>query len=168
MKRTRRISYTDRLLLFFLIGSIGGSIMANLLSRELLEQIGLLEYWEKGEHSRDMAWRDVLPAVLKQRGLQLGLGCLIGMTPLAVPAYTGLTLAAGAAMAVLISVCTLYGGWLGPWIVLRTMLPQWLLYGPVCVILAVAAEKGIDRMKGGAWLTVVMLMVAGAALEAIF
>ena len=97
--------------------------MANLLSRELLEQIGLLEYWEMEDHSRDMAWRDVLTAVLKHRGLQLGLGCLIGMTPLAVSVYTGLALAAGAAVAVLISVCTLYGGWLGPWIVLRTIQP---------------------------------------------
>lgn len=168
MKRFRRLTYLDKLRLLFLAGSISGCIIANLLGGELLEQIGsfdfIMEYQQPGAAMKKQLWMQVT----KKRMMQLGLGGLVGMTPLAPWAFAAAAAVAGGASAVLISTCTIYGGWMGLGIFLGAVMPQYICYIPVAVILAAAAEHGTQSMKGKVWVLLAVLTAAGAALEVYF
>lgn len=165
MRRLRRLSYEERLLLLFLVGSICGCMIANLLGGELLEQIGSFDFMSETSQFSTKEAHEASIWLLRRRMMQLGLGCLIGMTPIAIPAFSSGALLAGGGMAVMITICTVYGGWLGIWIFLKAALPQMLCYLPVVVILAAAAEHGTQRMKGRVWLLLVVLTAAGGLLE---
>lgn len=169
MKKIRRVSYEDSLCLLFLVGSVGGCIIANLLGRELQEQLGYFDFLTA--EGRLSGWGDrkyIWGVVLRQRVWQLGVGILLGMTAFGTIAYRGLALAAGFGAAVWISVCTIYGGWTGIGLFLKMVLPQGLCYIPVWCILAVGAEKGFAHMRLKAWLFMSGLFIAGTVLETIF
>ena len=166
MRRLRHISYLEQLMLLYLAGSVGGGILANLLGGELLEQIGSFGLMQEAQWLYGEERKTACAELLKQRMLQLGMGCLAGMTPLAAWLFRGAALMAGGGSAVLITICTLYGGWLGIWMFLKAMMPQMMCYLPVIVILAAGAEHGTQNMKRRVWLLLLALTAVGAMLEA--
>lgn len=168
MRRGRNFSYMERVMMLFLVGSIAGSIIANLLSAELLEQIGSFDFMMSPKTVVPEKRKELWIQLGKRRMTQLGLGCLIGMTPLAMTAYAGLALMAGCALACLVVICTLYGGWMGIWLALKAVLPQGMCYLVVGSVLAAGAEQGIQNMKRRVWLLLAVLTALGSILEILF
>lgn len=167
MKKIRWISYSDLLCLLFLAGSIAGCVAANLLSGELLKQIGYFNSVYQWENSMGMEEKGQLwQYIAKRRFLELGIGSLIGMTPFAVAAFGVLVFVFGFSTSLLISVFTLQSGWLGLVYFLKSILPQWVFYGMVWSILAAGAQNGLEKMKIRVWLLLILIVFAGTLLEA--
>lgn len=166
MKRVRWGSFTDMLFLLFAAGSIIGCVTANLLSGELLKQIGYFNsvyQWEQamGAEERGRFWR----YAVKRRFGEVGIGALIGMTPMAKWAFGGISMVFGFNSGLLISIFTLESGWSGIFFFLRSVMPQWILYGLSWVILAAGCENGLEKIKIRVWLLFVLLILAGTLLE---
>jgi hypothetical protein len=169
MKKIRWISHSDLLCLLFLTGSIAGCVTANLLSVELLRQIGYFDsvyQWGSsiGREEKGQLWR----YLAKRRFLEFGAGSLVGMTPFSSAAFCCVMFVFGFSAALLISVFTLQSGWLGMVYFLRTILPQWGLYGMVWGILAIGAENGLDKMKIRVWPLLILVVFLGTFLETKF
>ena len=167
MKNVRWGSFADVLFLLFVAGSIIGCVTANLLSGELLMQIGYFDsiyQWKAsfGPEEKGDFWR----YVMRRRFLEFGTGALVGMTPLAKWAFGGIAAIFGFNCGLAISVFTLESGWMGLLLFLRTTLPQWIFYGLAWVILAVGCENGLEKMKIRVWFFLALLILVGSLLEA--
>ncbi len=168
MKRKRQISYMDLLLLCFLAGSMGGCAAANLLSRELLGQIGYFDSIYRLQVSVNRKDRGRLwCCILRQRAMEFGIGCLAGLTPFASMAFCFFAAAGGFGFALQISVFTLQKGWLGLFYFLAAVLPHWIFYMLVWVILAMGVKKGLGKLRLPVWLLLAAAVIAGTLSEAI-
>lgn len=160
------MSFSDMLFLLFAAGSIIGCVMANLLSGELLKQIGYFNsiyQWERslGLEERGQLWK----YTGKRRFLEFGTGALVAMTPLAKWAYGCIALVFGFNSGLLISTFTLESGWMGLFLFLKSVIPHWILYGLSWMILAVGCENGLEKMKIRVWLLLILLILGGTFLE---
>lgn len=166
MKRWSRIPFRNFWLISVMGGILAGTIGANLLSGELLKQIGYFDgiIYARQELSREeqkLLWL----YVLRQRMWEAGFGGLLAMTPAAVPVYLLLSFAAGAAMAMVITVFTLEKGWMGLAYWLASVLPHGLCYGAVWVIWAAAVKERQDIRKFKIWILAGLLVAGGSVLE---
>ena len=141
----------------FLMGSVVGSVVTNLLGRELLMQIGSFDLWY--EVHTDFRQN------LKKRLGQFFVGSLGGMTSFSGAWFSLLFLIMGAGMGVWITALTLYGGWRGILLFLAKILPHWLLYGSLWLFLAAGGETGLDHMKLRGWIFLVLWLAAGILTE---
>ena len=166
MKRIRGITYLDGLLLLFMAGSAAGCMIANLLSGELLRQLGYFDLTYTDMQTLDAGEKNQLWLyTLKRRMSQLALGGLIGMTPFARAAFFVLAFSTGFGCSVMISTCTLLNGWQGLTQFLRAVLPQGLPYMAVICLMAAASEQGLEKMKVKVWLLLALLTLLGTWLE---
>ena len=166
MRKIRLGAFSDVLFLLFAAGSIIGCVTANLLSGELLKQIGYFDsvyQWEytMGMEEKGMLWR----YTARRRFLEMGLGGLVGMTPLAKWAFGGIAMVFGFNSGLLISTFTLQSGWMGLFHFLKSVMPQWIFYGLGWVILAAGCENGLEKAKIRMWLLLVIAILAGTLLE---
>ncbi|MCI8725231.1 MAG: DUF2460 domain-containing protein [Hungatella sp.] len=169
MRKLRLGSFPDLLFLLFAAGSIIGCVTANLLSKELLKQIGYFDsiyQWESsmGREERRQFWS----YTARRRFLEVGTGALVGMTPLARGAFGGIAMAFGFGLGLLISTFTLERGWMGIFLFLKSVMPQWIFYGLGWVILAAGCDNGLEKAKLRMWLLLVMAVLAGTLLEVFF
>lgn len=154
-------------LLCIMGGVLAGTMWANLLSGELLGQIGYFDgiYGLEKVYS-DQEQRQLWEYIIRQRLCEVGLGSLAAMTPLAVPVYLVGAFCAGFVLAVLITLFTLEKGWLGILYWLASVFPHGLCYLGVWLILTVAVMEGEELKKVRIWLLVAALVGAGSFLEA--
>lgn len=101
----QKIKFPISLCISFFIGSVLGGVITNLLSRELLEQIGSFDLWYEQS--------DSLIQNLKKRLGQFMMVCLGGMTGFSGIWFYLVFLVMGAGAGVWIATLTLYGGWKG-------------------------------------------------------
>lgn len=167
MKRIKKGSFWNLWLLLVMSGVLTGTVWANLLGRELLEQIGYFDRIFQTGKKMDCKeqWR-LWRYVLEQRGWEVCFGGLLAMTPLAVPGYLALSFGTGFTIAVVITVFTLEKGWMGIGCWLVSVLPHGLCYLLVWLLLAVAVREKRDLKKVRFWLLVGFLVTAGSFLEA--
>lgn len=165
-KRGLRIPYQERLLLCFLGGVIAGTVIANLLSSELQSQIGYFDalfltggVLNAGERQRLWMY------VMRQRLLEIAGAWLVSMTVFAAAGFQCLMVLAGANVAVAVSIMTMQKGMLGPVFYLAAILPQWLCYIPIWLILASWAEEGGRLVRWKAMLILLALVLLGTASE---
>lgn len=169
MKKVHWGSFTDMLFLLFAAGSIVGCVTANLLSGELLKQIGYFDsiyQWGRsmGVEERGRLWR----YTLKRRFGEIGVGALVGMTPLAKWAFYGFSMILGFNSGLIISTFTLESGWMGLFLFLRSVLPQWIFYGLSWIILAAGCDNGLEKIKVRVWVFLIFIILMGTFVEAFF
>lgn len=147
-------------------GILAGTIWANLLGGELLEQIGYFDgIFRTGEVLSREEQRLLWGYVLRQRLCEVGFGGLLAMTSVAVPGYLALSFGAGCVMALSIAVFTLEKGWLGLGYWFGSVLPHGLCYLTVWVIFAAAVKERQDLKKIRIWLLTGALALGGCFLE---
>ncbi|MCI8838647.1 MAG: hypothetical protein HFG74_11420 [Hungatella sp.] len=166
MKRWRRIPFRNFWLISVMGGILAGTIGANLLSGELLKQIGYFDgIFYAGREMNGEEQKQLWLYVLRQRAWEAGFGGLLAMTPAAAAAYLVLAFAAGAAAAMVITVFTLEKGWMGLGYWLASVLPHGLCYGAVWVIWAAAVMERQDIRKFKIWILAGLLVTGGSLLE---
>lgn len=173
MKRSFRFSFTwsAQMLLCFACGILAGTGAAFLFGEEILERldelgVGIGIFNGIGDAVKEN-FRDGWLYLLRYRFTKFLAGGLLLATPLAVWACMFLFLGIGFYGALAISVLTLESGWRGIFLFLRAVLPQWLIYGFVWLILAVVSAKGMGKLRPLSWLLLALAVVLGSFLEAL-
>lgn len=156
----------DRYLVCFFIGLMAGTVIANFwyssFENEAVYYLGLLD------RSRSVSGQEsigLFAAVVRQRLIEIFIAWLIGMTAYAVILYCLLTAGLGFSMGFVMSVITVQKGLMGLPFFFMTVMPQWLCYLPLWVlILYWGVQKG-KRFRVAALIFILLFSVAGSALE---
>ncbi|MBS5063273.1 MAG: stage II sporulation protein M [Hungatella hathewayi] len=167
MKNRVTITYQDRLLICFLAGVLGGTIIANLLGGEMKQQIGYFDTLFLAEQG--LNWegkRQMWLYVLRQRGLEFLGGWLLSVTVFSIPGFYVLSLMAGGSIAVVLSVITVQKGVMGLVFYLASVMPHALCYIPIALILASWAGEEHHLLRPLGLSLLVLLLVVGTASEA--
>ena len=167
MSKWKRVPSRNLWLMCIIGGVLAGTMWANLLSGELLGQIGYFDgiYQTERAYSGREQWQ-LWRYIIRQRLCEIGMGSLIAMTPLAVAGYFIGAFGAGFVLAVLITLFTLEKGWLGILYWLAYVLPHGFCYLTAWMILAAAVVEKQDLKKVRMWLFIGILVAAGSFLEA--
>lgn len=166
MKRSIRIPYQERLLFCFLGGVIVGTVIANLLSSELRSQVGYFDALFLSGGVLNAAERKRLWIyVLRQRLLEVTGAWLVSLTTFASAGFQCLIALAGAGVGITVSVITLQKGMLGLPFYLATILPQWLFYIPVWLVLARWAGEDSRFIRWKAMVVLLALILLGTMSE---
>ena len=149
-----------------LAGAAAGTLWTNRLGAELKGQLGALGQALLPSGDTPLWVQDTgIWSLLLQRGILLVVLWLAGMSLLALP---GLCLSAayvGFSVAFLVSCMTMQAGAGGLFLFLMSMLPQWLFFLPVALLLAAWAGMREMRLHGAGFLVLLVLMAAGTAAE---
>ncbi len=186
MRRLFSISFYQVLILCFFCGLLAGTVSANLLGPEILAgELSVLEMegaaggtagMTAGTGDGNMEFltgvslnqeqRKVLWSyVFRQRAKEFGLAVLVGMTPFSALGFSAAAFAGGLGSGFLLSMVTLEIGIGGMPIFLMTLLPQWLCYAPVWIVLALKSADGLEQMKLRLWPVLAAAVLAGMCLE---
>lgn len=167
MSKWKRVPSRNLWLMCIIGGVLAGTMWANLLSGELLGQIGYFDgiYQTERAYSGREQWQ-LWRYIIRQRLCEIGMGSLIAMTPFAVAGYFIGAFGAGFVLAVLITLFTLEKGWLGVLYWLASVLPHGFCYLTAWMILAAAVVEKQDLKKVRIWLFIGILVAAGSFLEA--
>jgi stage II sporulation protein M len=103
--------------------------------------------------------------VLKQRGIEVWIAWLIGLTAYAVPLYCMLTAGIGFSIGFVLSVITVQKGLMGLLVFLMTVMPQGLCYLPLWSLLLLRGMQNGRRFRVPAFLLFLFLTVLGSACE---
>ncbi|MDR1547696.1 MAG: stage II sporulation protein M [Hungatella sp.] len=163
----RNLRAEDRYLICFFAGLIAGTVMANFWYPSFVEEavyyLGLLDRnvnLDKGERVQ------LFYQVLRQRGIEVWIAWLMGLTAYALPLYCLLTAGIGFSMGFVLSVITVQKGLMGLPVFLMTVTPQGLCYIPLwCILLLWAMQNG-RRFRIPAFLLLLFLAALGSACEA--
>lgn len=163
----RNLRAEDRCLLCFFAGLIAGTVMANFWYPSFMEEagyyLGLLDRnmnLDKGQRIQ------LFYQVLRQRGIEVGVAWLIGLTAYAVPLFCLLTAGIGFSMGFVLSVITVQKGLMGLPVFLMTVMPQGLCYIPLWSILLLWGVQKERRFRIPAFLLLLLLAALGSACEA--
>ncbi len=163
----RNLRAEDRCLLCFFAGLIAGTVMANFWYPSFMEEagyyLGLLDRnmnLDKGQRIQ------LFYQVLRQRGIEVGVAWLIGLTAYAVPLFCLLTAGIGFSMGFVLSVITVQKGLMGLPVFLMTVMPQGLCYIPLWSILLLWGMQKERRFRIPAFLLLLLLAALGSACEA--
>ena len=163
----RNLRAEDRCLLCFFAGLIAGTVMANFWYPSFMEEagyyLGLLDRnmnLDKGQRIQ------LFYQVLRQRGIEVGVAWLIGLTAYAVPLFCLLTTGIGFSMGFVLSVITVQKGLMGLPVFLMTVMPQGLCYIPLWSILLLWGMQKERRFRIPAFLLLLLLAALGSACEA--
>lgn len=160
-----RVAHSDRLFMSFFLGIAAGTAAAGWLGPELLSQMGHLDLQSHAAAAKEAGghfWR----YILRRRLAEFAMGCLVCMTPAAVFGALGLFFCGGFFCALLMMVLTMQDGFRGVLDFAGVLLPQWLLYAPVWIVLAVSADQGLARLRLRMWMGMAAAVLAGTFLEA--
>lgn len=159
-------TYQDRLWLCFLLGTIGGTIIANLLSRELQSQIGYFDtLFSSGQILSVQEKQRLWMYVARQRCIEVMVAWLVSLTVFSAAGFYGFAGLAGGSSAIVLSVITGQKGIMGLPFYLATILPQGILYILVWLVLAQWAGERARPIRIRAMGILLLLVVIGAALE---
>lgn len=166
MRKLRALSFWNVWLFCLMGGIVTGSLLANLLGRELLIQVGYFDalMQSSSQQPAQEQWHLFL-YILRQRMIQAGLAVLVGITLWAAAGYCMIAFGVGFVQAVVISMFSMQKGYLGLFYYLVTVLPQGLCYLAVWIVLTEGVQEGLTSMKLRFWAVVIILVVTGSALE---
>ncbi|GLC80384.1 stage II sporulation protein M [Lacrimispora brassicae] len=163
----RNLKAEDRCLLCFFAGLIAGTVIANFWYPSFMEEaayyLGLLDRnvnLDKGERLQ------LFYQVLRQRGIEVWIAWLIGLTAYAVPLFCLLTAGIGFSMGFVLSVITVQKGLMGLLVFLMTVMPQGLCYLPLWSILLLWGMQKGRQFRVPAFLLLLFLAALGSACEA--
>lgn len=163
----RNLRAEDRYLICFFAGLIVGTVMANFWYPSFVEDagyyVGILDRnvnLNKGERVQ------LFYQVLRQRGVEVWIAWLIGLTAYAVPLFCILTAGIGVSMGFVLSVITIQKGLMGLPVFLMTVIPQGLCYLPLWCILLFWGMQKERRFRIPAFLLLLCLAALGSACEA--
>ena len=174
MRRSIRFSFTwsGKMLLCFACGILAGTGAAAFFGEEILERLEELGMGIRVFQGTGAAVKETFPDrwryLLRYRFTRFLAGGLLLTTPIVLWVCMLFFLGIGFYSALSISVLTLESGWRGLFLFLRAVLPQWLIYGPVWLILAYASGKGVGKLRPLSWLFLIVAVVLGSFLEAVF
>lgn len=167
MKNKFTIPYKDRLMICFVAGILGGTIVANLLSGELKQQIGYFDTLFLSEQSLTMAEKKQMWFyVLRQRSLEMLGAWLLSLTVFSAVGFYGLAAVTGGGIGVVLSVITMQKGLMGLVFYLGTIFPHGMCYIPIGLILASWAGEERHQIRVPATLLLALLLVVGTVAEA--
>ena len=163
----RNLGAEDRCLICFFAGLIAGTVMANFWYPSFMEEagyyLGLLDRnmnLDKGQRVQ------LFYQVFRQRGIEVGVAWLIGLTAYAAPLFCLLTAGIGFSMGFVLSVITVQKGLMGLPVFLMTVMPQGLCYLPLWSILLLWGMQKEGRFRVTAFLLLLFLAALGSACEA--
>lgn len=167
MKNKLLVTYQDRLLIFFVAGILGGTIIANLLSGDIKQQIGYFDTLFLSEQALTMEEKKQMwYYVLRQRSLEMLGAWLLSLTVFSAAGFYSLAALVGGSIGVVLSVITVQKGLMGLIFYLGTILPHGLFYIPIWLILASWAGEDKHPVRIPAILLLTVLLVMGTAGEA--
>lgn len=163
----RNLGAEDRCLICFFAGLIAGTVMANFWYPSFMEEagyyLGLLDRnmnLDKGQRVQ------LFYQVFRQRGIEVGVAWLIGLTAYAAPLFCLLTAGIGFSMGFVLSVITVQKGLMGLPVFFMTVMPQGLCYLPLWSILLLWGMQKERRFRVTAFLLLLFLAALGSACEA--
>lgn len=160
------MTYVNVIILLFLAGVIGGTILANCLNTELMEQSGyfgslFLTQTAVNQNQR----KQLFFYVLRQRSIEVIVAWLVSITMYSAFIFAGFSFLCGGSMGILISMITYQKGVWGIFYYLATIFPQIICYLPVWFVLAVwAGEKG-KNYRFVSLVKILLLIFSGVCLE---
>lgn len=163
----RKLSYVNVILLLFLGGVIAGTILANCLNRELMEQSGYFGTLFSTQVTLNRGQqRELLFYVFRQRILEIAAAWLISMTMYSAFLFAGLSFAFGGMTGIVISMITYQKGVWGLFYYLATIFPQMICYLPVWIILMIWAGQSEKNYRWRSLAKIIVLVLLGIFLEA--
>jgi len=163
----RNIRAEDRYLLCFFVGLIAGTVMANFWYPLFMEEAGYyLSLLDRNINLNKGERIQLFYQVLRQRGIEVWIAWLIGLTAYAVPMYCLLTAGIGFSMGFVLSVITVQKGLMGLPVFLMTVLPQGVCYLFLWSILLLWGMQNGRRFRIPAFLILLFLVALGSACEA--
>ncbi|WP_124066874.1 stage II sporulation protein M [Clostridium sp. E02] len=165
--QTGKGNVQDRYLFFFFAGLAVGTVLANFWYPSFINQatyyLGLLD--QNATLSQEQKGR-LFGQVLRQRGIQVFVAWLIGLTAYAVPLFCILTASIGFSMGFVLSLITVQKGLMGLPVFILTVFPQCLCYLPALVLLLFWGTQKEKRFPVLPFFILVVLTVAGSMAEA--
>lgn len=180
MRQRSVLTYPAVLCGCFFCGLLSGTIFVNCLAGGSAAADGLAQYAARRGMNGAAGWfrlwgltgltmeqrLRLWSAAARQRLSEFGLAFLVGLTPLAPEGYALLAFAAGCGCGLAVSVLTLTGGLLGLPMFVVSLLPQWLCYLPVWLMLARYAGGDAGRLRAGRCIFLAALAGIGTFFEA--
>nr|WP_314462216.1 stage II sporulation protein M [uncultured Clostridium sp.] len=161
-----RIRADDRYLVCFFIGLMAGTVIANFwyssFENEAVYYLGLLDRNRSVSGQGSMG---LFGEVLRQRLIQIFIAWLMGMTAYAVFLYCLLTAGLGFSMGFVMSVITVQKGLMGLPFFFMTVMPQWLCYLPLWILLLYWGVQKGKRFRAAVLFFILLLSVLGSASE---
>jgi stage II sporulation protein M len=163
----RSLKAEDRYFICFFAGLIAATVMANFWYPSFMEEAGYYMGLLDRNVSLDKGDRiQLFYQVLRQRGIEVWIAWLIGLTAYALPLYCLLTAGIGFSMGFILSVITVQKGLMGLPVFLMTVMPQGFCYLPLWSILLWWGMQRGRRFKIPAFLLLLFLSALGSACEA--
>lgn len=162
----RRISFWDWMVLWFVLGTLGGTLLINIWKPGASgagDLNGLLLELASGGSVQDK--QSLLVFVAKQRIGHTVLMVLMAVTSWSVPWFCFLAFYGGISGSVILSMITCQKGLMGLPCYLTTLFPQYLFYLMIWFVLAGWASKDYHRVRPGALLGIAVLLLAGIGAE---
>lgn len=161
-----KVRADDRYLVCFFIGLIAGTIIANLwyssFENEAVYYLGLLNRSKSVNGQNGIG---LFGEVLRQRLIQIFVAWLIGMTAYAAVLYCFMTAGLGFSMGFVMSVITVQKGLMGLPFFFMTVMPQWLCYLPLWILLLYWGVQKGKRFRVAVLFFILLLCIIGSALE---
>ena len=161
-----KVRADDRYLICFFIGLIAGTIIANFwyssFENEAVYYLGLLN---RSKSVNGQYGIGLFGAVLRQRLIQIFVAWLIGMTAYAAVLYCFLTAGLGFSMGFVMSVITVQKGLMGLPFFFMTVMPQWLCYLSLWILLLYWGVQKGKRFRVAVLFFILLLCIMGSALE---
>lgn len=157
----------DGYLFCFFVGLAAGTVLANFWYPSLINEatyyLGLLD--QNVTLTQEQKGR-LFGQVLRQRGIQVFVAWLIGLTAYAVPLFCILTASLGLSMGFVLSLITVQKGLMGLPVFILTVFPQCLCYLPALILLLFWGTQKGKQFKSLPFFILVFLTVAGSMAEA--
>ena len=150
----------------FFAGILAGTAACNWMGSELTEQFQYVSqfFLTGASYSKEYS-RELFSLVFRQRALEVLGAWLIGLTVLSGPGFALIAGYYGLSLSVILSITTMQKGIMGLPLFLATLLPQWLVYLPVFVVLAVWALSAVKKPRIAALLILLAAVALGSVLE---
>lgn len=161
-----KVRADDRYLVCFFIGLIAGTMIANFwyssFENEAVYFLGLLSSSKSVNGQNGIG---LFGEVLRQRLIQIFVAWLMGMTAYAAVLYCFMTAGLGFSMGFVMSVITVQKGLMGLPFFFMTVMPQWLCYLPLWILLLYWGVQKGKRFRVAVLFFILLLCIMGSALE---
>lgn len=161
-----KVRADDRYLVCFFIGLIAGTMIANFwyssFENEAVYYLGLLSRSKSVNGQNGIG---LFGEVLRQRLIQIFVAWLMGMTAYAAVLYCFMTAGLGFSMGFVMSVITVQKGLMGLPFFFMTVMPQWLCYLPLWILLLYWGVQKGKRFRVAVLFFILLLCIMGSALE---
>lgn len=162
----KRFVYQDILLCFFIAGVAAGTVMANLLSKEVISQGGYFgTVFPNAALSGWQADMEFLFYIGRQRLLEMAFALLMAMTVYSFPCFCLMAAYYGFLPGIVLTILTCQKGLLGLPYYVVTIFPQCIVYLAVWYVLAMWACERSHKLRPASVLGLLVLVLVGILLE---